>query len=202
MNAIKNIKIVVVSILLTNLLIACAKPPVAGIKSDGKDATMNTAALPNATAAGDPPLTSASGVAIYPGSGPGPGSGSAASATDESLNDPNSLLSKRSIYYPIDMDAVPEQDKPTVQAHAEYLVAHPSRTVRLEGHTDERGSSEYNLALGQRRADGVRKILVLGGVKESQLESISYGEEKPKASTHDESSWLQNRRADLKYNAR
>jgi len=196
MNAMKNFKIIIVLALLTNLLVACAKPPVAVIKSDDKNAARNTTVLPTATVAGDHPLTNASSDAIYSGSG------SAASATDKSFNDPHSLLSKRSIYYPIDMDAVPEQDKPTVQAHAEYLVAHPSLTVRLEGHTDERGSSEYNLALGQRRADGVKKQMVLGGVKESQLESVSYGEEKPKASTHDESSWLQNRRTDLKYNAK
>jgi peptidoglycan-associated lipoprotein len=71
--------------------------------------------------------------------------------------------------------------------------------VRLEGNCDERGSNEYNLSLGQRRADGVKKMLELGGAKTGQVESTSYGEEMPKASGHDESSWSQNRRTDLRY---
>ncbi len=118
------------------------------------------------------------------------------------LNDPNSLLANRSVYYPHDVDAVQDADKPAVQAHANYLAEHPNRTVRLEGHADERGSSEYNLALGQRRAEGVKKMLVLGGAKDGQIETVSYGEEKPKASGHDETSWAQNRRTDIKYNAK
>jgi peptidoglycan-associated lipoprotein len=74
-----------------------------------------------------------------------------------------------------------------------------ARTVKLEGNCDERGSNEYNLGLGQRRADGVQKMLELGGAKTAQLTSVSYGEEKPKASSHDEASWSQNRRTDLNY---
>ncbi len=121
---------------------------------------------------------------------------------EDSLSDSNSLLAKRAIYYPLDGDVVPEQDKRTVQAHAKYLAGHPNRSVRLEGHADERGSSEYNLALGQRRADGVKKMLLVGGVKEGQIESNSYGEEKPMSSAHDEAAWSQNRRTDLNYNVK
>ena len=132
----------------------------------------------------------------------GSGSGSAESGANDPFNNPNSLLAKRVIYYPTDVDTISEQDKPIVQAHAEYLVEHPSRTVRLEGNSDERGSSEYNLALGQRRADGVKKRLLMSGVREGQIESISYGEEKPKGKTHDESSWSQNRRTDLNYTSK
>ncbi|MDP1637732.1 MAG: peptidoglycan-associated lipoprotein Pal [Candidatus Nitrotoga sp.] len=121
---------------------------------------------------------------------------------EDSLGVPSSLLAKRSIYYPIDMDAVPEQDKRTVQAHAKYLAEHQNRLVRLEGHADERGSSEYNLALGQRRADGVKKALLVGGAKENQIESVSYGEEKPMSTAHNEAAWSQNRRTDLNYNAK
>jgi peptidoglycan-associated lipoprotein len=79
------------------------------------------------------------------------------------------------------------------------LAANPNRKVRLEGNCDERGSNEYNLGLGQRRADGVKKMLVLSGANSSQLDSISYGEEKPRASGHDEASWAQNRRTDINY---
>jgi peptidoglycan-associated lipoprotein len=123
-------------------------------------------------------------------------------AAEDSSGVPSSLLAKRSIYYPIDTDAVPEQDKRTVQAHAKYLAEHQNRSVRLEGHADERGSSEYNLALGQRRADGVKKMLLVGGVKEGQIESVSYGEEKPVATAHNEVAWAQNRRTDLNYNVK
>jgi peptidoglycan-associated lipoprotein len=86
-----------------------------------------------------------------------------------------------------------------VLAHAKYLNEHPDRKVRVEGNADERGSNEYNLALGQRRAEGVKKLLELGGAKASQIETASYGEEKPKAIGHDETSWSQNRRSDIKY---
>jgi peptidoglycan-associated lipoprotein len=115
------------------------------------------------------------------------------------LNDPANILAKRSVYYPFDVSAVQDADKPVVLAHAKYLSEHPDRKVRVEGNADERGSNEYNLALGQRRADGVKKMLELGGAKASQIETVSYGEEKPKAAGHDEASWSQNRRSDIKY---
>ena len=115
------------------------------------------------------------------------------------LNDPNSMLAGRSVFYPFDVSAVQDADKPLVQAHAKYLSEHADRTVRLEGNCDERGSTEYNLGLGQRRADGVKKMLELGGAKAAQLSSVSYGEEKPKAAGHNEAAWEQNRRTDLNY---
>jgi len=96
---------------------------------------------------------------------------------------------------------VQDADKPIVEAHAKYLSEHADRKVRLEGNCDERGSDEYNLALGQHRADGVKKLLLVGGAQDSQITTISYGEEKPKATGHDEASWSQNRRTDLNYSA-
>ena len=118
--------------------------------------------------------------------------------TDE-LNDPNSILAKRSVYYALDSSEVKQSDLPIIQAHARYLANNPSRTVRLEGNCDERGSDEYNLALGQRRADAVKKLLLAGGARESQIETISYGEEKPRATGHNEEAWAQNRRTDFNY---
>ena len=115
------------------------------------------------------------------------------------LNDSTSMLAKRSFYYPFDVSAVQEADKPAVAAHAKYLSEHPDRKVHVEGNADERGSPEYNLALGQRRADALKQMLVLGGAKTSQIETASYGEEKPKATGHDEAAWSQNRRSDIKY---
>ncbi len=115
------------------------------------------------------------------------------------LNDAASILSKRSVYYPFDVSVVQGNDKRVVQAHGKYLAEHANRNVRVEGHADERGSNEYNLGLGQRRADGVKKMMVLGGARSSQIDTISYGEERPRASGHNESAWSQNRRSDIKY---
>ena len=86
-----------------------------------------------------------------------------------------------------------------MQAHAKYLSEHPDRSVRLEGNCDERGSNEYNLGLGQRRADGVTKMLIMGGARDSQIKTVSYGEEKPRCTDHNEACWKQNRRTDLNY---
>lgn len=110
-----------------------------------------------------------------------------------------SQLSKRSVYYPLDVYVVQDADKPIVQANAQYLSTHADLKVRLEGNCDERGSTEYNLALGQRRADGVKQMLLLGGVKASQIDSVSFGEAKPKAEGHAEEAWAQNRRTDFNY---
>jgi len=115
------------------------------------------------------------------------------------LDDPNSILAKRSTYYPFDVSVVQDADKPMVQAHAKYLSEHPNRSVRLEGNCDERGSNEYNLGLGNRRANGVKQMLLLGGARASQIETVSYGEEKPRCTDHNEACWEQNRRTDIKY---
>ena len=115
------------------------------------------------------------------------------------LNDPNSPLAKRSIYFNFDDYTVKPEYEPLLKLHAEYLKSHPQRHVRIGGNTDERGSSEYNLALGQKRSEAVRRELVLFGVQDTQLEAVSFGKEKPVATGHDEASWAQNRRADLVY---
>lgn len=117
------------------------------------------------------------------------------------LNDPNSILAKRSVYYPFDVAVVQDADKPLLQAHAKYLSEHADRHVRLEGNCDERGSTEYNIGLGQRRADGVKKILQLDGASASQITTVSYGEEKPRMTCHAERCWKENRRTDLDYSA-
>ena len=115
------------------------------------------------------------------------------------LNDPANILANRSVYFPFDVSAIQEPDKPIVMAHAKYLSEHPDRKVRVEGNCDERGSKEYNLGLGQRRADSVKQMLMLGGAKASQIETVSYGEEKPRCTDHNEACWKQNRRSDIKY---
>jgi peptidoglycan-associated lipoprotein len=123
----------------------------------------------------------------------------AAPVAVDALNDANSILAKRSAFFDFDKSAVKEADKPMVQAHGQYLAEHADRKVVVEGNTDERGSSEYNLALGNRRAESVKKMLVLSGAKAGQISTSSFGEEKPRASGHNEAAWSQNRRADIVY---
>ena len=117
----------------------------------------------------------------------------------DELNNPNSPLAKRSVYFDFDSYSVKDEYQSLLQVHANYLKSHPERHVLIQGNTDERGTSEYNLALGQKRAEAVRRALSLLGVQDSQMEAVSLGKEKPLATGHDEASWAQNRRADLVY---
>ncbi len=115
------------------------------------------------------------------------------------LNDPQGVLAKRSVYFDYDSFLIKDEFKPLLEAHAKYLEAHKDRHVIVQGNTDQRGGSEYNLALGQKRAEAVTKALSLLGVPESQMEAVSLGKEKPKATGNDEASWAENRRADIVY---
>jgi peptidoglycan-associated lipoprotein len=115
------------------------------------------------------------------------------------LKDPNNILSRRSIYYDFDKSDVKAEYKPMIEAHAMYVTGHKGVKITLQGNTDERGSREHNIALGNRRADNVRKMMNVLGVPDSQIETVSFGEEKPRASCNDESCWKENRRADIVY---
>ena len=115
------------------------------------------------------------------------------------LKDPSNILSKRSVFFDYDSNALKEEYRPIVQAHSRYMSDKRDSKVRIEGNCDERGSREYNLALGQRRAEAVKKVMTVLGVQDGRVETISYGEEKPMAQGHDESAYSQNRRADIKY---
>jgi peptidoglycan-associated lipoprotein len=115
------------------------------------------------------------------------------------LTDPANILSRRSIFYDLDQYDIKDQYKDLIEAHARYLRDNPAAKMLIQGNTDERGSREYNVALGQRRSDGVKKTLLLLGAKEAQIESVSLGEEKPRAEGHDEQAWSQNRRSDILY---
>jgi peptidoglycan-associated lipoprotein len=162
---------VIVGLMLTSLLAACAsqKP---------KETTPPPEQKPAATSSES---TNAAQTQVNP------------------LDDPNSILAKRSTYYPFDVSVVQPDDRALVAAHAAYLKAHPDQKVRLEGNCDERGSAEYNLGLGQRRADGVEKLLIAGGANRDQITAISNGKEKPKATCHAERCWKENRRTDIIY---
>jgi len=122
-----------------------------------------------------------------------------AGAGASELNDPNSPLSTRVIYFDYDSSNIRQDFQHVIEAHAAYLAAHPEATMTLEGHADERGSREYNLALGERRALAVRRQLVLLGATAGQIRTVSYGEERPVAEGHDEESYGLNRRAEISY---
>ncbi len=115
------------------------------------------------------------------------------------LKDPSNVLSKRSVYFELDSNVVKDEFKPLVSAHARYLQQNRAAKVTVQGNADERGSREYNIALGQRRADAVGQAMQLLGAQAGQIETVSFGEEKPKATGHDEASWAENRRADIVY---
>ncbi len=131
-------------------------------------------------------------------SGVQPGGGT----TLHPLDDPANILSNQVIYFDFDSTTVKPESLELLAAHATYLAQNPGLLVRLEGHADERGSREYNLGLGDRRSQAVKRILVLNGVGAGQLDTVSYGEERPAALGHDESAWWQNRRVVLVYPAR
>lgn len=127
--------------------------------------------------------------------------GSQVATVDLSKGSPNSLAggeAGRVVYFDFDSFAIKDDFRPVVESNAKALAANRQKRMTIEGHTDERGGREYNLALGQKRAEAVQKALVLLGVNEGQLESVSYGEERPAAQGSDEAAWAKNRRAELK----
>ncbi|HET8869473.1 MAG TPA: peptidoglycan-associated lipoprotein Pal [Aquabacterium sp.] len=117
--------------------------------------------------------------------------------------DPNSALSKnRSVYFDFDDFSIKPEYTSLVEQHGKFLAAHPDVSIKIEGNADERGSAEYNLALGQKRAESVGKALKVLGAQPKQIEAVSFGEEKPLDKGHDEAAWAKNRRADIVYPAK
>lgn len=172
-------KKVVLSSLLVALLAACSSTPV---KSPEPVKVEDRSPL-NKSAASTAPQTQSANQ-------------SSASSLN-ALKDPNNILSKRSVYFDLDGYNVKEEFRPLVQAHAKYLSQNTGANLTVQGNTDERGSREYNIALGQRRADAVKKALTVSGASDKQIQTTSFGEEKSKCTEADESCWSQNRRADL-----
>lgn len=115
------------------------------------------------------------------------------------LTNPESPLSKRRLLFDFDSSAIRDEYRPVLEAHARFMQANKDARAILQGHADERGSREYNLALGQRRAESVLNAMNLLGVPEAQMEAVSFGEEKPVVEGHDEAAWQQNRRAEVVY---
>jgi len=169
----------VAGIFLLSLLGACASTPT----STATNAAMGTSHAPS-----------------KPGNA---SSGTTAAAQPSALpahRNPNNLLAqKRDVYFDFDQYVVKDEFRPVIQAHAKYLDDNRTFKIKLEGNADERGSREYNLALGQKRADSVKTQMMASGVAQNQIEAISWGSEKPKASGHDEAAWGENRRVDIRY---
>ena len=173
-------KTIVLSILMVSLMVACSSlKPKEVAKEEPKQ-------QPPAAAVQQPVPVTAEVKAPEP-------------VAIDPLNDPNNILALRSTHYPFDVSVVQNGDRPLVQAHAKYLSEHPNRKVRLEGNCDERGSKKYNMGLGHRRADGVKELLLAGGAMANQIETVSYGKERPKLTCHEEKCWKENRRTDLIY---
>lgn len=147
------------------------------------------------TGPGDTEATTPEGATPY---GVGPGG----TFQGHPLDNPQGPLSTRVIYFDFDSNRIREQDHATIRAHAEYLAANPQSAVVLEGHADERGTREYNIALGDRRSKAVLDLMTLLGAGGNQLSTVSYGEERPASSGGDEEAWELNRRVELNYVSR
>jgi peptidoglycan-associated lipoprotein len=181
----KGLKSVLLLIFSVTFLTACA-----GTTGTTKDES-------TVTSAGDGTGSSPSSTGATTGA---TGTGSAWAGNP--LDDPDSLLAKRTVYFDYDQSVILEQDRSILEAHAQYLSQNPGAAVTLEGHTDERGTREYNLALGERRAIGVRQFMSLLGAAGQQLRTVSYGEERPAARGNNEEAWVQNRRVEIIYRSR
>ena len=154
----------------------------------------------------DVPVEDRRGTSVTPGT---PGGGNTGATTQSRVepvaadpaggNTAGPANVSRLVLFDYDSYDIKPEFQSIIDAHARFLRANPSRRVSLEGHTDERGGREYNLALGQRRAEAVRRALTLLGVNDNQLEAVSFGKEKPAAAGSDEASWAQNRRVEIAY---
>jgi peptidoglycan-associated lipoprotein len=172
-------------------LVGCSSNPTTAPVED-KSATTDPAAVAGTAAAAGTTTRPATTGGVT-GASTGAATGAAA------LKDPNNILSKREVFFEFDSFVVTDKYKPMVEAHARYLSGNRAAKVTLHGHGDERGAREYNIALGQRRADAVKRMMTLLGVQEIQIETVSFGEEKPRNLGHDETAWTENRRVDIVY---
>ena len=177
------------------VLAGCSNTPVA-MSAPGATSTTSQASTTMSKAAPAPAPVQDSGGSSKPVASP-----TVTSTAMAPHLDPNSrIYRERSIYFAFDDFTVSSADaKSMIELHGKYLSAKPSLAIKIEGNADERGSAEYNLALGQKRAEAVAKALVLYGVKDAQMEAVSWGKERPKATGHDETAWAENWRADLVY---
>jgi peptidoglycan-associated lipoprotein len=198
-SAIKSAALVLASAALGLLALSgCSSTPdTPAAVSEGARSGTTGAASAGASTSGLPVATARPPGAVQPATASDPAK--TASGLDPALTDPRSPLSKRSIFYDYDSFIVKDEYKALVEAHAAYLKRTPTARIVVEGNTDERGSREYNLALGQKRSESVKRVFALLGVNEAQIQTVSFGEEKPRNPAATESAYSENRRADLRY---
>lgn len=179
----------------TLLLITAGLLAVAGCSSPPQEAPA-AAAQPVVA----PPAPPVAAPAAPPAANPGAVAGDGGSRSGSLAVRPSgpAAPAEAAVFFAFDESVIASEYFPAIERIGRYLAAVPTATVRIEGHADERGSHEYNLALGQRRAEAVRKALQAFGVRDNQVEAVSFGEERPRAPGHDEAAWAQNRRADLR----
>jgi peptidoglycan-associated lipoprotein len=146
-----------------------------------------------------PPASQVGAGTDVSGAGANGASAAGQNGDDEAAGPQAGLLAKRVIYFDFDSSEIKGDGTDIVGAHAKYLANNPTARVRLEGHTDDRGSREYNIGLGERRAQSVRLALLLHGATEAQLSTVSYGAERPAVAGHDETAWAKNRRVEIVY---
>lgn len=144
-------------------------------------------------------LDDSAGTNVGAGGAGSAGIGSGGVGQNSPFNPQSPLAQQRSVYFDFDGYSISEQYRPVVEMHARYLAANPQQEVVIEGNTDQTGSTEYNLALGQRRSEAVRRTLLLLGVQDQQVEAISFGKERPKAMGNTDADHAENRRADFTY---
>jgi len=171
----KNRKYLAVSMIITLALAGCASDEAARTPTDGSDAA--------------PAQTGPAADRAAPGT----------ALSDRERQRRAELLSQRRVHFAFDSSTIDDEARAIIEAHASHLVANPQLKLTLEGNCDERGTREYNLALGERRAQAVERMMKVLGVAGSRIKTVSYGEEKPLCQEHNESCWRQNRRAEIGY---
>ena len=172
-------------------LAACSSAPIemAAVSSKPALSAVAPAAAPMPAAAAATPR-------------PMPASTVATVSLPEYLDPKSTIHTQRSVYFDFDVFSIRAQDVGLIERHGKFLASHPNVSIKIEGNADERGGTEYNLALGQKRAESALRALRIYGVTDAQMEAVSWGESKPSAAGHDEAAWAQNRRADLRYPAK
>lgn len=184
-----SLKSVSLSTFAAAALVACSSTPVTTPMATTPSSSMSSSADRSAANAG--------AATAMQRAAPAPG---AAATTLPAHRDPSSLIaSERSVYFDFDEYRIKPAYAALIERHGKYLAANPSLRIKVEGHTDERGGAEYNLALGQRRAEAVQRALQIYGAQASQMEPVSWGEERAQTDAADESTWARNRHADLQY---
>ncbi|HEY5307665.1 MAG TPA: peptidoglycan-associated lipoprotein Pal [Casimicrobiaceae bacterium] len=180
----KNFLAAIITVACFAALAGCSTQPSAPVDDQSTAAAAAAAAKSGTTTSG----ATTSGI-----------SGTPAGTGGNPLKDPNNVLSKRSVYFEYDSFVVEDKYKAMIESHSKYLAGNKAAKVTLQGNTDERGSREYNIALGQKRAEAVKRVMVLMGAQDVVIETVSYGKEKPKREGHDEAAWAENRRVDIVY---